>query len=206
MSEKTKQSKISRKKYAEEEKEEENIKDELEDEVGSIDEFHGSNDNRSIFTSYIFTSVHLTENRPIAPSLCTKSDYQEAISNYNDINSSRGFINIPPGMNNREFEIRIDKDMNFMQYISGNKNMNANNQGNNSYWNLQMHNSIKKIKEKINDKEALIKKNNDNINNMRQKISKIEEESKQYERWIENEDEENDRLMFLLNYLMQNKK
>ena len=100
-------------------------------------------------------------------------------------------------------EIRIDKGVNFMPYLSGNKN--KNNQGTNYYWNYQMNNSIKKMKEKINDKETLINKNNEKINGMKQKIKKIEEESKQYEKWIEKEDEENKKLMILLNYLMQNK-
>ena len=90
-----------------------------------------------------------------------------------------------------------------MPYLSGNKN--KNNQGINYYWNSQMNNSIKRMKEKINDKETLINKNNEKINGMKQKIKKIEEESKQYEKWIEKEDEENKKLIFLLNYLMQNK-
>lgn len=90
-------SKISQKKYKEDEKEksEENSKEELEDEVGSIDEFKGANDNRPVLSSYIFTSVHLTENKSIAPSVYTKSDYQELISNYGDITICQGMMDIP---------------------------------------------------------------------------------------------------------------
>lgn len=63
--------------------------------VGSIDEFKGANDNRSVLSSYIFTSVHLTENKSIAPSVYTKSDYQELISNYGDITICQGMMDIP---------------------------------------------------------------------------------------------------------------
>ena len=88
-----------------------------------------------------------------------------------------------------------------MPYLNRNNNMNMNNY----YWNSQMNNAIKKMKEKINNKETLINKNNQKINGMKQKIKKIEEESKQYEKWIEKEDEENKKLRFLLNYLTDNK-
>ena len=189
----------------EKENEEENDKDELEDEVGSIDEFHNTNDNRSILSSYIFTSVHLTESKSISQSICTKSDYQEVISNYNDIASNRGGINlIPQGINNKEFEIRIDKGMNFMPFLNRPQNY-QNNPTINNFLNTQLANSIKKMKEKINNKDLLIKKNNDNIINIKKKLKNIEEESKQYERWIENEEGENKRLTYLLNYLMENK-
>ena len=39
---------------------------------------------------------------------------------------------------------------------------------------------------------------------MKKKIKKIDEENKQYEGWIEKEQDENQRLTYLLNYLMEN--
>ena len=94
--------------------------------------------------------------------------------------------------------------MNFIPYLNGPKNY-QNNPSINNFLNIQYNNEIKKMKEKINNKDLLIKKNNDNIINIKQKIKNFEEESKQYERWIEKESEDNKNLMFLLNYLMQNK-
>ena len=191
----------------EDEKDNEENDNELDDEVGSIDEFHNTNDNRSILSSYIFTSVHITENKSISQSICTKSDFQDATSNYNDIASSKGGLNlIPRGMiskDSKEFEIKFDKGMNIIPCINGIKN-NQIHYGMNNFLSLQINNSIKKMKDKINDKDLLIKKNNDNIDNMKKKIKKIDEESKQYERWIEKEEDENQRLTYILNYLMEN--
>ena len=61
------------------------------------------------------------------------------------------------------------------------------------------------MKEKISEKDKLIKKNNDNIIHMKKKIKIIDDESKQYERWIQKEEDENERLVCLLNYLMGKK-
>ena len=188
----------------ENEEEEEKEKEELEDEVGSIDEFHNINDNRSILSSYIFSSVHLTENKSITQSICTRSELQDLGSNYNDIMSNRNGINfIPPDMKNKEIEIRIDNGMNFMPFIKNQKNY-IGNQNINNFLNSQLTNSINKMKNKISEKDNLIKKNYDGISDLKKKIKNVEEESKQYERWIENEEEENERLTHFLNFLMKN--
>ena len=126
------------------------------------------------------------------------------MSNYNDITSNKGGAKlIPPCINNKEFEFRFDKGMNFIPFINGPKN--NNNQNVNNFINYQMNNSIKKMREKINETNKLIKTNNDNINNIKKKISNIEEESKQYDRWIQKEEEENERLIHFLNFLLENK-
>ena len=105
-----------------EDNEEENVKDELEDEVGSIDEFNNVNDNRSVLSTYIFSSIHLTENKSVAPSVGTKTDCQDINSNFNDAVSNRGGIGlIPKGMNSKEFEFKFDKGMNFIPFINGPK-------------------------------------------------------------------------------------
>ena len=186
------------------ENEEEEEKEELEDEVGSIDEFNNVNDNRSVLSTYIFSSIHLTENKSVAPSVGTKTDCQDINSNFNDAVSNRGGIGlIPKGMNSKEFEFKFDKGMNFIPFINGPKN--NNNKMNVNILNIQMNNSIKKMKEKISEKDKLIKKNNDNIIHMKKKIKIIDDESKQYERWIQKEEDENERLVCLLNYLMGKK-
>ena len=189
-----------------EKEEEDNEKDELEDEVGSIDEFHDVNDNRSILSSYIFNSVHISENKSIAQSINTLSEYQDSNSNFNDIVSNRGGGFIPSRINSKEFEFRFDKGMNYvplMRENSNSKNMKVN-PNINSFLNSQINYSIKKVKNKINDKDTLIKKNNDNINNIKNKIKIIEDTNKQYEKWIEKVEEENKRLCLFLNYLMTN--
>ena len=186
-----------------EENENENEKDELEDEVGSMDEFHNANDNRSILSSYIFTSVHLTESKSLAQSIYTKSEYQDGASNFGDLSSNRGGF-IPPRLNNREFEFKFDKGMNFIPMIKENNKNYYNNPNLNNFLNMQLNNSIKKMKEKISGKEALIKINSDNIDNMKKNIKNIDEANKQYERWIEKIEEENERLSHLLNFLMSN--
>ena len=106
-------------------------------------------------------------------------------------------------MNSKEFEFKFDKGMNFIPFINGPKN--NNNKMNVNILNIQMNNSIKKMKEKISEKDKLIKKNNDNIIHMKKKIKIIDDESKQYERWIQKEEDENERLVCLLNYLMGKK-
>ena len=205
MDKKTKKSikKSKEEKDKNEENENENENDELEDEVGSMDEFHNANDNRSILSSYIFTSVHLTESKSLAQSIYTKSEYQDGASNFGDLSSNRGGI-IPPRLNSREFEFKFDKGMNFIPVIKENNKNYYNNPNANNFLNMQITNSIKKMKEKISGKEALIKKNSDNIDNMKKKIKNIDDANKQYERWIEKVEEENERLSHLLNFLMIN--
>jgi prefoldin subunit 5 len=184
--------------------EEESIKDELEDEVGSIDEFHNINDNRSIISSYIFTSVHLTERRSIAQSTYSKSEYQDGISNYNDLTSSRGGLNFIHSLtNNKEFEFRIDKDANFIPFLKETKNFQFKHNFSIIY-NMQINNSIKKLKEKIEDKSKMINDNKKEINELKEKIRNVEEENKQYEGWIENEEAEKEELTCFLNFLMGN--
>ena len=64
--------------------------------------------------------------------------------------------------------------------------------------------NIKKLKEKIEDKNKLINDNIKEITELKVKIKDIEEESKQYERWIENEEAEKEKLTCFLNFLMEN--
>ena len=143
--------------------EEENVKEELEDEVGSIDEFKNTNDNRSILSSYIFSSVHLTESKSIYQSVISKSEYQDAGSNYNDMTASErgGFNFISPQinrLNSREVEFRIGEDMNF-PFAKKDSKASNNIQNINLFLNSQLNYSIKKMKEKIIDKDKEIQRN-----------------------------------------------
>ena len=189
------------------ENEEENVKEELEDEVGSIDEFKNTNDNRSILSSYIFSSVHITESKSIYQSVISKSEYQDAGSNFNDLTpSERGAFNfISPQinrLNSREVEFRIGEDMNF-PFAKKDSKASNNIQNINMFLNSQLNYSIKKMKEKIIDKDKEIQRNKYLINHLKQKTNDIEDEKKKYEKWIEEEEKENENLNQFLKYLME---
>ena len=189
------------------ENEEENVKEELEDEVGSIDEFKNTNDNRSILSSYIFNSVHITESKSIYQSVISKSEYQDAGSNFNDLTpSERGAFNfISPQinrLNSREVEFRIGEDMNF-PFAKKDSKASNNIQNINMFLNSQLNYSIKKMKEKIIDKDKEIQRNKYLINHLKQKTNDIEDEKKKYEKWIEEEEKENENLNQFLKYLME---
>lgn len=187
--------------------EEENLKEELEDEVGSIDEFKNTNDNRSILSSYIFSSVHLTESKSIYQSVISKSEYQDAGSNYNDLTpSERGGLNfIFPQvnrLNSREVEFRIGEDANFP--FAKKDSRGSNNIPNiNLFLNAQLNYSIKKTKEKIIDKDKEIQRNKYLINHLKQKTNDVEKENYKYISLIEGEEEENIFLNQFLKYLME---
>ena len=167
----------------------ESVSEEIEDEVGSIDEFNDSNDNRSVLSSYIFSSVRPTEsNKSYTCSLYGHSESQDLISNYNELMSNKGMRIYPVEMNNnKEIEIRMDS-------------LQRNRQ--NYFISMQM-NQMKKMKEKIEDKEKTIQNNYSMIERLKNKMEKMSEEGKQYERWIEKEQEENENLTYLLNFLIE---
>ena len=101
--------------------------------------------------------------------------------------SNKGMGIIPVELkNNKEVEIRMD-------------NLHRNSK---NYFISMRMNEIKRKKEKINEKEKLIKNNYDNIDKMKKKIEIMDNEERQYQRWIEKEEEENENLIYLLNFLM----
>jgi len=167
----------------------ESVSEEIDDEVGSIDEFNNSNDNRSILTSYVFSSVRPTEsNKSYASSVYGHSESQDLISNYNEIMSNKGMRIFPVYMNNNNKEVEIRMD-----------NLYKNSK--NYFLSMQM-NQIKKLKDKITDKEKIINNNYSSIEKLKNKMENMEEEGRQYERWIEKEEEENENLVYLLNFLI----
>ena len=154
-----------------------------------MDEFNNSNDNRSVLSSYIFSSVRPTEsNKSYTCSLYGRSESQDLISNYNELMSNKGMRIFPVEMNNgKEIEIRMDS-------------LQRNRQ--NYFISMQM-NQMKKMKEKIEEKEKSINNNYSTIEKLKNKMEKMTEEGKQYERWIEKEEEENENLTYLLNFLIE---
>ena len=84
----------------------ESLSEEIEDEVGSIDEFNNANDNRSILSSYIFSSVRPTEsNKSFVSSIYGRSESQDLLSNYNEIMSNKGMRILPVDINNTNKEV-----------------------------------------------------------------------------------------------------
>ena len=172
--------------------------EEMEDEVGSIDEFNNTNDNRSVISSYIFDSVRPTETtKSYSSSLFGRSESNDLISNYNDFMSNKGMRIFPVDMinnsNSKEIEIRMDYNRQQSRQSNSSKN----------YLIAYQMNRISKLKEKITQKDKIIRNKCDSINNMKNKIQKIDKEQKQYERWLEKEKEENENLIYLLNFLIE---
>ena len=102
--------------------------------------------------------------------------------------SNKGMRIFPVYMNNNNKEVEIRMD-----------NLYKNSK--NYFLSMQM-NQIKKLKDKITDKEKIINNNYSSIEKLKNKMEKMEEEGRQYERWIEKEEEENENLVYLLNFLI----
>ena len=96
---------------------------------------------------------------------------------------------LPVDINNTNKEVEIKMD-----------NLYRNSK--NYFISMQM-NQVRKMKEKIGEKEKQIKNNYDSIDKKKKKIEKMENEGRQYERWIEKEEEENENLIYLLNFLIE---
>ena len=207
---------------------EENIKDfegEIEDEQDDLDEESRKiNDSKSIISNYIVAPlIGIQDIRSYAPSLCSKSEYKDNISNINDLNSNKGggFI-IPPGVGETEIEIMNENGKEFKSFIetpraSGtynkrftHKNINYNTTNNNSkYWtssNKSMTLKMKNICDKINNNSNEIQKLNEKIIKIEEKIRIHEEYNKKYELWIEKEEEETQLLINMINFLNNSRK
>ena len=208
--------------------EEENIKDfegEIEDEQDDLDEISRKiNDSKSIISNYIIAPLTgIQDLKSYAPSLCSKSEFKDNISNVNDLNSNKcgGFI-IPFGINETEIEIMNENGKEFKSFIetpraSGtynkrftHKNINYNNSnGNIKYSNnssKSMNHKMKSICDKINSNTNEIQKYNEKIILIDEKIKHYEEYNKKYELWIEKEEEESQFLINMLNFLNNQRK
>ena len=208
---------------------EENIKDfevEIEDEQDDLDEESRKiNDSKSIISNYIVAPlIGIQDLKSYAPSLYSKSEYKDNISNINDLTSNKGvggFI-IPPGTNETEIEIMNENGKEFKSFIetpraSGtynkrftHKNINYNTTNNNikycSSSNKSLSQKMKNICDKINNNSNEIQKLNEKIIKIEEKIKIHEEYNKKYELWIEKEEEESQLLINMINFLNNSRK
>ena len=206
---------------------EENIRDfegEIEDEQDDIDEENRKiNDSKSIISNYVVAPLTgIQDLRSYAPSLCSKSEYKDNISNINDLTSNKDGVIIPQVLNETEIEIMNENGKEFKSFIetpraSGtynkrftHKNINYNTTTSNTnikYCSTKSANQkIKNIYDKINSKTKEIQKINEKINKIDDKIKSHEEFNKKYELWIEKEEEESVFLTNMLNFLNSNRK
>ena len=213
--------------------EEEKIKDiegEIEEEHESDGESKKINDSKSIISNYIVAPlIGIQDIKSFAPSIYSKSEFKDNISNINDLTSNKpGGILLTPGINETEIEIMNENGKEFKSFIetpraSGtynkgftHKNINyntINSNMNNNYYikfsstnNKSMNYKMKNICDQINNTASEIKKLNERIMTIDDKIQIYEECSKKYELWIEKEEEENELLINMLNFLNNNRK
>ena len=202
---------------------EENIKDfevEIEDEQDDIDEESRKiNDSKSIISNYIVAPLTgINDLRSYAPSLCSKSEFKDNISNINDLTSNKDAFLIPPGLNETEIEIMNENGKEFKSFIetpraSGtynkrfthkNINFNTTNNTNIKYCstnNKSVNQKMKSIYDRINSDTKEIQKINEKIVKIDEKIKIHEEFNKKYELWIEKEEEESEFLINMINFL-----
>ena len=209
---------------------EENIKDfegEIEDEQDDLEEENKKiNDSKSIISNYVVAPlINIQDIRSYAPSLYSKSEYKDNISNINDLTSNKGLgLFIPPGIeteieimneNGKELKSFIEtprasgtynkrfthKNVNYNTTTTTHNNIKYCNSCNKSL-NQQMKNIINKINWNTNE----IQKINEKIVKIEEKIKNYEENNKKYELWIGKEEEESELLINMLNFLNINRK
>ena len=209
---------------------EKNILD-LEGEIEEADEEECSkkiNDTKSIMSNYIINPLIGTK---VCPSPTPQPPYMRAEFNFNirdskenlsninnEIMSNKGSYFRPNVSNYNETEIEImnENGRDFSSFIetpraSGvyNKRMkykNDNYNMNNTYNFKNMNLKMKKIRDKINQNAKEIQRVNEKINNLDEQIKEYENCNKQYDMWIEKEEEESEMLINMLNFLNSNRK
>ena len=207
---------------------EENINDfegEIEDDQDDSEENKHINDSKSIISNFIVTPlIEIKDKSSYAPSLYSKSELKDNISNLDDLISNRvgGFSN-RTRFNDTEFEIMneneseikpfiehprtsraynikfIHKDINF------NKDNNINNINYNTF-NKSLNQKMKIVCDKIKNNSFEIQKLNEEIMKIDYKIKDCEKYNKKYELLIEKEEEESDVLIKMINFLNNTKK
>ena len=207
---------------------EENIKDfegEIEDEKDDLDEENKHiNDSKSIISNYVVAPlIGIQDLQSYAPSIYSKSEFRDNISNINDLASNKyGGFSIPPEFDT-EIEIMNENGKEFKSFIetpraSGtynkrftHKNINYNSSsGNyirnpsstNKSWSIQ----IKSIHDKIKNYDHDIQKYKETINKIDDKIKIYEDYNKKYQLWIEKEEMESIDLINFINFLNSSRK
>ena len=207
---------------------EENIKDfegEIEDEKDDLDEENKHiNDSKSIISNYVVAPlVGIQDFQSYAPSLYSKSEFKDNISNINDLTSNKyGGFSIPPEFdaeieilneNGKEFKSFIEtprasgtynkrfthKNIN---YNSSNENYIRNPSSTNKSWSIQM----KSIHDKIKNYDHDILKYKETINKIDDKMKIYEDYNKKYQLWIEKEEMESEVLINFINFLNSSRK
>ena len=207
---------------------EENIKDfegEIEDEKDDLDEENKHiNDSKSIISNYVVAPlIGIQDFQSYAPSLCSKSEFKDNISNINDLASNKyGGFSIPPEFD-AEIEIMNENGKEFKSFIetpraSGtynkrftHKNINYNSSNcnyirnpssTNKSWSIQM----KSIHDKIKNYDHDILKYKETINKIDDKMKIYEDYNKKYQLWIEKEEMETEVLINFINFLNSSRK
>jgi hypothetical protein len=198
---------------------EEDIKEfegEIEDEKDDLDEENKHiNDSKSIISNFVVTPlVGIQDKQSFTPSLFSKSEFKDNISNINDIISNKdGGFSIPLDINDTEIEISNENGKEFKSFIetpraSGTyikrfSHQNIINHNNAIRNNIKYSKSdnMKLIYDKINNKNDEIQKINEKIITIDEKIKNYEECCKKYQIWIEKEEKESEDLMNMINFL-----
>ena len=179
------------------------------------------NDTKSIMSNYIISPL-------MGPRGYQRSDlnsnFRESKENFYNFNielmSNKGSAfplqNIS-NYNETEIEIMNENEKNgkeFSSFIetpraSGNYNKrfkykNENYNMNNTYNIKSMNLKMKKLRDKINQNAKEIQQTNERINKLDEQIKEYENFNKQYDMWIEKEEEESEMLINMLNFLNNN--
>ena len=205
--------------------EEQNIKDfegEIEDEKDYLEEENDHiNDSKSIISNIIATPLlGIQDMRSFAPSLYSKSEFKDNISNLNDLASNKGGFSIPHGIIDTEIEIMNENGNECKSFIEtprasgaynkrfthNNINHNTINNSNNLKYSNSSSRKMKSFYEYIDSTTKEIEKINERINKIDSKIKNYEECNKKYELLIEKEEEESEILVNMLNFLNESKK
>ena len=199
------------------------------EEEKEVSENKNINDSKSIVSNNIISPLMNSQSRDIfsyGASINSKNTFKDSNLNINDLSNSKERFFIPHGKNDTEIEIINENGKEFKSFIetprasgnfnkrlshkniiynSGNKkcinNNYNNNYGYNKSFSTQISLEMKNIWDKINYKSKEIKIINEKIKELDNNIQKCEEINKKYQLWIEKEENENEILMNLLNYL-----
>jgi hypothetical protein len=206
---------------------EENIKNfegEIEDENIDIEEQNPKiNDTKSMISNYVIAPLipgGAQELRSYAPSLFSKSEFKDNISNLHELIGNKiGHFNIIQGGNDTEIEIMNENDKDFKSFIEtprasgtynkrfAHKSVNQNNINKTNSKSINSYNqSMLNICHKINSCTSEIQKINERLKKVDSKMKDYEKINKQYETWIEKEEEERIMLEEMLNFLNEQKR
>ena len=196
-----------------------NIKEfegEIEDEKDDLDEENKHiNDSKSIISNFVITPLEgIKDMQSFTPSLFSKCEFKDNISNINDVISNNdGTFSIPLEINDTEIEISNENGNQFKSFIEtprasgtyikrfSHKNIINHNIAFRNKIKYSIGGNMKHIYNKINIKTDEIQKINEKIIAIDEKIKNYEECCKKYQIWIEKEEKENEDLMNMINFL-----